>query len=65
MELWADTSYPLIQIYTADTLAPERRRTGLGVEPMSCPPNALQTGELIVRLDPGQAWEGRWGVRLD
>jgi len=65
VKLWADTSYPLIQIYTADTLAPERRRTGLGVEPMSCPPNALQTGELIVRLDPGQAWEGRWGVRLD
>jgi aldose 1-epimerase len=61
--LWVDERFPLIEIYTADTLAPERRRTGLGCEPMSCPPNALATGEGVVRLDPGEEFVGRWGVR--
>jgi aldose 1-epimerase len=64
VELWSDESYPVMEVYTADTLAPERRRTGLAAEPMSCPPNALQTGESIVRLQPGEQHVGRWGVRL-
>jgi aldose 1-epimerase len=64
VELWADEAYPVIEIYTADTLAPERRRRGLGAEPMTAPPNALATGELIVRLEPGQEHVARWGVRL-
>jgi aldose 1-epimerase len=65
VELWSDEAYPVMEVYTADTLAPERRRTGLGAEPMSCPPNALQTGESVVRLEPGEQHVGRWGVRLN
>jgi aldose 1-epimerase len=64
VELWTDDSYPLMQLYTGHTLAPARRRHGLGAEPMSCPANALQTGELIVRLEPGESHVGLWGVRL-
>ncbi len=64
LELWSDQTYPLMQVYTADTLAPARRRTGLGAEPMSCPPNALASGELIVRLEPGDSQVARWGVLL-
>lgn len=64
VELWVDESFPIIEIYTADTLAPERRRTGLGCEPMSCPPNALASGEGVVRLGPGEAFTGRWGVMM-
>ena len=63
-ELWADGAYPYIQLYTGDTLAPPRRRLALAAEPMTCPPNALQTGEGIVRLEPGERHVGRWGVRL-
>jgi aldose 1-epimerase len=62
--LWCDESYSLLQLYTGDTLAAPRRRRGLGAEPMTCPPNALQTGEGIVRLDPGETHSSRWGVRL-
>ena len=61
----ATTSYSVLQLYTGDTLAPERRRLGLAAEPMTCPPNALQTGEGIVRLEPGDTFVGRWGVGLD
>jgi aldose 1-epimerase len=63
-ELWSDQAYPVIQLYTGHTLASARRRRGLGAEPMSCPPNALQTGEQIVRLEPGESHVARWGVRL-
>jgi len=64
VELWADASYPVMEVFTADTLAPARRRRGLGAEPMSAPPNALQSGERVVRLAPGQEHVARWGVRL-
>jgi aldose 1-epimerase len=63
-ELWTDEAYPVTEIYTADTLAPERRRCGLGAEPMSAPPNALATGALVVRLEPGEEHVACWGVRL-
>ncbi len=63
-ELWLDRHYPFLQIYTGDTLAPERRRRGLAVEPMSCASNAFQSGDGLVRLAPGESWTARWGVRL-
>jgi aldose 1-epimerase len=59
---WVDESYPYVEIFTGDTLSPSRRRRGLGVEPMSAPPNALVTGQSLVVLDPGATWTGRWGI---
>jgi aldose 1-epimerase len=64
VELWCDSTHSVLQLYTGDTLAPARRRLALAAEPMTCPPNALQTGERIVRLEPGQTHRGRWGVSL-
>ena len=64
VELWADSSYSVIQLYTGDTLAPPRRRLGLAAEPMTCPPNALASGEGLVRLEAGEGCVSRWGVRL-
>jgi aldose 1-epimerase len=63
-ELWCEESYSLLQLFSGDTLAAPRRRRGLGAEPMSCPPNALRSGEGIVRLEPGETHSSRWGVRL-
>lgn len=62
--LWVDDRYPVIQIYTGDTLAPDRRRRGLGAEPMTCPPNAFATGDGVIRLDPGRSTTATWGARL-
>jgi aldose 1-epimerase len=62
--LWVDETYQLVEVFTGDTLAPDRRRHGLGVEPMTCPPNAFATGEDVVRLEPGQTMTTTWGVRL-
>ncbi|HVA21840.1 MAG TPA: aldose 1-epimerase family protein [Candidatus Micrarchaeia archaeon] len=63
-ELWVDETYPVLELYTGDTLAPARRRLGLGAEPMTCPPNGLQSGEGVIRLEPGQAVTTTWGARL-
>lgn len=61
---WVDDQHLLIQIYTGDTLEPERRRSGLGTEPMTCPPNGFATGESLIRLEPGEAATTRWGATL-
>jgi aldose 1-epimerase len=63
-ELWVDEHYPIIEIYTGDTLSPPRRRLGMGCEPMTCPPNAFQSGDGVIRLDPGQSVTTTWGARL-
>ncbi len=63
-ELWVDDTYQLVELFTGDTLAPDRRRRGLGVEPMTCPPNAFQTGTGLRRLDPGVVVTTTWGARL-
>lgn len=60
---WLDGSYAYIEVFTGDALPdPARRRQGLGVEPMSAPPNALATGESLVVLEPGGRWRGQWGI---
>jgi aldose 1-epimerase len=63
-EFWVDETFALVELYTGDTLAPGRQRTGLGTEPMTCPPNAFATGERVIRLEPGQTHATRWGSRL-
>jgi aldose 1-epimerase len=64
VELWVDEHYPFVEIFTGDTLAPSRRRGGLAVEPMTCAPNAFQSGDGLIRLEPEQLVTTRWGVRL-
>jgi aldose 1-epimerase len=61
--LWADRSFAYLMVYTGDTLEPEeRRRRGIAVEPMTCPPNAFRTNTDVVMLGPGDSWRGTWGI---
>jgi aldose 1-epimerase len=61
--VWVDEAYPYLEVFTGDALPdPLRRRRGLGVEPMSVPPNAFATGESLIVLDPGKSWRGHWGI---
>ena len=61
--LWADGGYPYLEIFTGDSLPqPERRRTGLGVEPMTCAPNAFNSGDGLLTLEPGQRHSASWGI---
>jgi aldose 1-epimerase len=61
--LWMDETFGYVQVFTGDTVPqPERRRRGLAVEPMTCPANALVTGEGLTVLDPGGVPQGTWGI---
>ena len=63
-ELWMDESYPFVQLYTGDSLRPDRARRGLAAEPMTCAPNAFASGEGLIRLEPGESVTNAWGARL-
>jgi aldose 1-epimerase len=61
--VWVDQAYPYLEVFTGDALPdPATRRRGLGVEPMSAPPNAMATGESLVTVEPGGQWQGSWGI---
>lgn len=62
--LWAEAEhFGYTQVFTGDSLPAGRaRRTGVAVEPMSCPAGAFATGEALVVLEPGDTWTGQWGV---
>jgi len=63
VELWMDDRFKYLMCYTGDTVDEEpRRRTALAVEPMTCPPDALRSGKDLIVLEPGQEWQGRWGI---
>ena len=58
-----DGSYEHLMLFTGDSLPePPRRRRSLGVEPMTCAPNALQSGEGLVTLAPGETFSAAWGL---
>ena len=61
--LWLDEGYPYLMLFTGDSL-PERgrRRRGLGIEPMTCAPNALQSGDGPPILTPGESIATAWGI---
>ncbi len=62
--LWADESYPWLQVFTGDTLPPGRARAGLAVEPMTCGPDAFNTGDDLLVLEPGDRHSGTWGITV-
>ncbi|MFN2607900.1 MAG: aldose 1-epimerase family protein [Acidimicrobiales bacterium] len=61
--LWMGPAYRWLMLFTGDSLRqPHRRRQGLGVEPMTCPPDAFRTGQGVIVLEPGQTFTGAWGI---
>jgi aldose 1-epimerase len=63
VSVWVDEAFGYLMVYTGDTLQPlERRRLGIAIEPMSCPPNAFASGVDVLRLEPGEPWTGSWGI---
>ncbi|WP_245853874.1 aldose 1-epimerase family protein [Geodermatophilus sabuli] len=61
--VWMDEHYGYLQLFTGDVLPEPRRRRGLAVEPMTCPPDAFGSGEAVRRLEPGESTTGTWGIR--
>jgi aldose 1-epimerase len=62
--LWADAkAYQWLQVFTGDSLPQTARRvSGIAVEPMTCPPNAFNSGDDLLVLEPGQEFTAPWGI---
>ena len=61
--LWMDESYPFYMLFTGDTLPEQdRRRRSVGVEPMTCAPNAFASGDGLIRLAAGESVRSTWGI---
>ena len=60
--VWMDAPFAWLMVYSGDTLQPQRRRRGLAVEPMTCPPDAFNSRQGIVVLQPGAQCTTSWGI---
>lgn len=63
--MWGNSEVRWWQLYTGDALPGRWRRGALALEPMTCGPNALNTGGDLVVLEPGERHRLSWGLRLD
>jgi aldose 1-epimerase len=61
VDIWADPDFRWVQVFTPDQF-PGRGRA-IAIEPMTCPPDALNSGTDLITLDPGESWSGRWGLQ--
>lgn len=59
---WDAGPLPWVQVHTADRPEPELNRCGLAVEPMSCPPDAFNSGTDLVVLAPGDTYQVSWRI---
>jgi aldose 1-epimerase len=61
--VWMNSSYRYAMIYSGDTLPDvSRRRRGVAVEPMTCAPDAFNSGAGLVVLEPGEEHRSTWGI---
>ncbi|HEU5265604.1 MAG TPA: aldose 1-epimerase family protein [Jatrophihabitans sp.] len=58
--LWFDDAFGYLQVFTKADVIPGQH--GVAVEPMSCAPDAFNSGAGLVVLEPGASWRGRWGI---
>lgn len=64
VRLWADRSFTHLMVYTGDTLGDRaRRRRAVAIEPMTCAPDMLRTGDGLLTLEEGQHFQASWGLQ--
>src|SRR5690625_422234 len=59
---WDGRQLPWVQVHTADRPEPQWHRAGLAVEPMTCPPDAFNTGVDLITLEPGDGHTASWTI---
>jgi aldose 1-epimerase len=61
--VWMDGTLPFAMLYSGDTIADvPRRRRGLAIEPMTCAPDAFNSGAGLIVLQPGASHTCTWGI---
>ncbi|GLZ42607.1 aldose 1-epimerase family protein [Actinokineospora sp. NBRC 105648] len=62
VEVWADAVFRWVQVYTPDSFPGREAGRAVAIEPMTCPPDALNSGTDLLFLDPGAQWSASWGL---
>jgi aldose 1-epimerase len=68
VSLWGGPGLDWVQVFTGRAHPhdlPEGQPAGIAVEPLSCPPDAFNSGAGLVTLPPGGTWAGQWGIEVD
>ncbi len=63
VSLWGDEAYAWTQVFTGRAHPQTEGSTGIAVEPMTCPPDAFNSGTDLVVLRPEHSHTGSWGIR--
>jgi aldose 1-epimerase len=69
--VWQDAAFRWLQVFTprnfphVDPDGTETPALAVALEPMSAAPDALNSGEGLVWLEPGERREASWGVRYE
>ena len=61
VEVGPSPAFAWVQVFTPDD-HPGRGRA-VAVEPMTCPPDALNSGTGLITIDRRESWQGSWGLR--
>jgi aldose 1-epimerase len=62
VEVWAEACFGWVQVFTPGEF-PGKGARAVAIEPMTCPPDALNSGTDLITVAPGDTWTGRWGIR--
>lgn len=64
--VWGNAAFPWVQVFT-DHARDEGAQgpRGIAVEPLTCPPDAFNSGTGLVVLEPGARWSGEWGISVE
>ncbi|WP_136053740.1 aldose 1-epimerase family protein [Microbacterium sp. K24] len=63
VEIEWDARCPWVQVYTADQSGGGEFRNGIAVEPMTCPPDAFNSGRDLQVVPPGGSASAGWTIR--
>jgi len=61
--LWQSTDWHYLQVFTTHQMdSADGPIDAIAIEPMTAPPDALNSGQGLIWLEPGTTWEGSWGL---
>jgi aldose 1-epimerase len=64
IEIWLDERFRFVHVYTADAVDdPARARAGIAIEPITCAPDAFNSGAGLEVIEPGASVTARCGLR--
>jgi aldose 1-epimerase len=59
--LWFDETFGYLQVFTVPEF-PGSGAAAVAIEPMTCAPDAFNSGDGLIVLEPAGTWTGSWGL---